>query len=273
VALRMPLLEMYVPLKARIEMPEGETWSRELRLAGRQVSPEEAEVMGRRLSEPQPLLELLKQHEGLIILGDPGAGKTTFLKYLTLRLALGQGESLNLGHRLPILVPLSAYANALDSDDTPLDEFVAAYYRQRGIKLPIEAMLTEALERGGVLLLLDGLDEVRGLGRRRLVVDRVVDFFTLEQQKGNKFILTSRIVGYREVRPIVEGLAECTLVDFDKEEINQFVEQWTGALERAARGDTPVAAQEAATERAELLDAIDHNPGVRQLAANPLLLT
>ncbi|MCP4685295.1 MAG: hypothetical protein GY867_07580, partial [bacterium] len=97
VALRMPLLEMYVPLKARIEMPEGETWSRELRLAGRQVSPEEAEVMGRRLSEPQPLLELLKQHEGLIILGDPGAGKTTFLKYLTLRLALGQGESLNLG--------------------------------------------------------------------------------------------------------------------------------------------------------------------------------
>ncbi|MCP4685780.1 MAG: hypothetical protein GY867_10100, partial [bacterium] len=158
-------------------------------------------------------------------------------------------------------------------DDTPLDEFVAAYYRQRGIKLPIEAMLTEALERGGVLLLLDGLDEVRGLGRRRLVVDRVVDFFTVEQQKGNKFILTSRIVGYREVRPIVEGLAECTLIDFDQEEINQFVEQWTGALERAARGDTPVAAQEAATEQAELLDAVEHNPGVRQLAANPLLLT
>ena len=43
--------------------------------------------MGARLSEPQPVLELLKQHDGLIILGDPGAGKTTFLKYLALRLA------------------------------------------------------------------------------------------------------------------------------------------------------------------------------------------
>jgi hypothetical protein len=273
VALRMPLLEMYVPLKARIEMPEGETWSRELRLAGRQVSPEEVEAMGHRLSEPQPLLKLLEQQDGLIILGDPGAGKTTFLKYLTLRLALGEGEALGLGKRLPLLVPLSAYAIALDKTDVPLDEFVAGYYRRRGIRLPIEVMLTEALERGGTLLLLDGLDEVRNLGQRRLVVDRVVDFFTVEQQKGNKFILTSRIVGYREVRPIVKGLAECTLVDFDNEEITQFVEQWTGALERAARGDTPVAAEEAARERAELLDSVDRNSGVRQLAANPLLLT
>ncbi len=273
VALRMPLLEMYVPLKARIEMPEGETWSRELRLAGRQVSEEEAKAMGQRLSEPQPLLELLGRHDGLIILGDPGAGKTTFLKYLTLRLALGEGEALGLGKRLPLLVPLSAYANALDRADVPLDEFVATYYRQRGIKLPLAAMLTEALERGGTLLLLDGLDEVRKLSQRRVVVDRVVDFFTMEQQKGNKFILTSRIVGYREVRPVVEGLAECTLVDFEAEEIEQFVGQWTGALERAARGDTPVAAEEAARERVELLAAVDRNPGVRQLAANPLLLT
>ena len=38
-------------------------------------------------------------------------------------------------------------------------------------------------------------------------------------ERGNKFVRTSRIVGYREVRPTVEGLAECTLVDFDENEI------------------------------------------------------
>jgi hypothetical protein len=273
VPLRLPLLEMYVPLKARVEMPEGDTWSHKLRLAGRQVSQEEAEAMGQRLSEPQALLALLRQHNGLIILGDPGAGKTTFLKYLTLRLALGQGAELGLGQRLPILAPLSAYANALDKADIPLDEFVATYYRQRGLKLPLEVMLGQALTQGGVLLLLDGLDEIRDVGRRQLVVTRLVDFFTFQHRRGNKFILTSRIVGYREVRPTVTGLAECTLVDFDTDEITQFVHKWSGALERAARGDTPLAAEAAAREQAELLDAVGHNPGVRQLAANPLLLT
>ncbi len=99
IPLQLPLDGMYVPLKARIEMPEGETWSRDLKLARRQVSQEEMEAMGRRASEPQPLLHLLQQNRGLIILGDPGAGKTTFLKYLALQLALGAGEALGLGQR------------------------------------------------------------------------------------------------------------------------------------------------------------------------------
>jgi formylglycine-generating enzyme required for sulfatase activity len=273
VPLRLPLVEMYIPLKARIELPQGETWARQLRLAGRQVSEDESEAIGQRLSEPTPVLDLLRQHDGLIILGDPGAGKTTFLKYLALRLAQGEGETLDLGARLPVLLPLSAYANALATRDVPLDRFITEYYRDRGVDLPISPMLDEALAQGGTLLLLDGLDEVRNLAQRHLVVSRVMDFFIFHRGQGNKFILTSRIVGYREVRPTAEGLAECTLVDFEDEEITQFVEKWTGALERAARGDTAVAAQEATRERVELLDAVHRNPGVRRLAANPLLLT
>jgi formylglycine-generating enzyme required for sulfatase activity len=273
VPLRLPLLEMYVPLKARVELPEGETWARDLRLAGRKVSPEEAEAMGRRMSEPTPVLDLLSAYDGLVLLGDPGAGKTTFLKYLTVRLALGEGEGLDLGARLPVLVPLSAYANALESGDVPLDRFIPTYYRDRGVDLPVGPVLEQALARGGALLLLDGLDEVKELARRHLVVRRVEEFFTFQRGRGNKFVLTSRVVGYREVRPTAEGLVEGTLVDFEEDEIGQFVHQWTGALERAARGDTPVAAQEAEREREELLEAVRRNPGVRRLAANPLLLT
>ncbi len=273
VPLRLPLLEMYIPLKARVELPDGETWSRQLQLAGRQVSADEAEIIGLRLSTPIPIADLLKQNDGLILLGDPGAGKTTFLKYLTLQLALGRGEALGLDSRLPVLLPLSAYANALADRDVPLDYFIATYYRDRGVDLPIGPMLEEALDKGGALLMLDGLDEVKELAQRHLVIQRVEEFFTFQRQRGNKFVLTSRIVGYREVRATAEGLIEATLVDFVDEDIVQFVDQWTAALERAARGATPMAAQQAAQEREELLHAIHHNPGVRRLAANPLLLT
>lgn len=273
VALKLPLLQMYVPLKARREMPEGETWSRELKVAGRSVSGPEREAMGERVSEPLPLIGLLQDNPGLIVLGDPGAGKTTFLKLLALMLATGQGASLGLEPRLPVLVPLSAYANALEEKDVPLDRFIDGYHRERGLDLPIDAMLEQALARGGVLLLLDGLDEVQDLARRHLVVERVVDFFSFHRKTGNKFVITSRLVGYPEVRPRVEGLAECTLVDLDDAEIKAFIEKWTGAIEDALRGATEVAAFEATRERGELLDAVRHNPGVRNLAANPLLLT
>lgn len=273
VALRLELIDMYVPLKARIELPEGETWSRNLRLAGRQAGPDEIAAIGQRLSEPQPVLDLRQRHNGLIILGDPGAGKTTFLKYVTLQLALGQGQTLGIGQRLPVLLPLSAYANDLIERNVPLDRFIARYYQERGIALPLRDLLSEALARGGALLLLDGLDEVKNLAQRRVVVERVLDFFTTQQRHGNKFILTSRIVGYRDVRPTTDGLAECTLVDFEPADMADFIGKWTTALERAAQGHTAVALADAEAERQDLLEAVERNLGVQALAANPLLLT
>lgn len=209
VPLRLPLLEMFVPLKARREAPLGETpdrESRELRLAGRRPGAEEIEGMGERLGGPMPVLDLLKAHDGLILLGDPGAGKTTFLKFLALTFASGQGEALGLGARLPVLLPLAAYANALAEADVPLVRFIACYYQEeRGVGVPLDEMLKVALEKGGVLFLLDGLDEVRERERRHLVVDRVRELYSLYRKKGNNFVLTSRIVGYREVRPEAEG--------------------------------------------------------------------
>ena len=38
VPLQLPVADMYVPLKARIELPDGDTWSHELRLAGRKMA-------------------------------------------------------------------------------------------------------------------------------------------------------------------------------------------------------------------------------------------
>ncbi|HEY0554307.1 MAG TPA: SUMF1/EgtB/PvdO family nonheme iron enzyme, partial [Thermoanaerobaculia bacterium] len=273
IPLRLPLLDMYVPLKARIQTPEGETWARQTRLAGRLVSEDEAEVIGERLSEPQPVLDLLQKNSGLILLGDPGSGKTTFLKSLALALASGQEEIPGIGHRLPVLVPLSAYANAIAKRDLPLQDFFVRYFKDRGFELLIAPLFTEKLARGEVLLLLDGLDEVRELRHRNTVVERVQDFYSRHRGAGNKFVLTSRVVGYREIRLTAEGLAEATLVDFDDEEIKAFVQKWTAAIERAASGETPTAREEASREREELLAAVRGNPGVRSLAANPLLLT
>lgn len=267
----LPLLDIYIPLRARQELPEGETWYRNIEIAGRR--PVAGEGLTARMSEPVPVIDLLQSHDGLIVLGDPGAGKTTFLKFLTLRLAAGLGADLGLGERLPVLVPLSAYANALGNRDMPLDAFIAQYFQDIGATPSMVQLLSVAFDAGRALVMLDGLDEVKDLSLRHVVAERVTDFYTFRRRKGNKFVVTSRVVGYRDVRPTAEGLAECTLVDFDEDDIVAFVERWTATLEGRAQKDAEAAAADTGLERDELLEAIQRNPGVRRLATNPLLLT
>ncbi len=274
VPLKLPLLDLYVPLKARLELPPGEKADeRRWTLAGRGNNVETPDAHGLRLGEPQPVLDLLRQQDGLVILGDPGAGKTTFLKYLALQMARVSGAAIGLGERLPLLVPLSGYANELERGDLRLDDYIAGHFLKSGGDWPLKELLADALGRGAGLVLLDGLDEVADLALRHLVVERVVDYYLAHRQGGNKFVITSRIIGYREVRPAAPGLAECTLVDFNEEEIAEFVGRWTLALETQAQGGGKLAVEDAQRERTGLLDAVRHNPGVRQLAANPLLLT
>jgi hypothetical protein len=255
VPLRLSMLEMYVPAKARCEIPVGETWER----SG--LGPLEA------LS----VLDLLRNQDGLILLGDPGAGKTTFLKFLALALATGQGEGLGLGVRLPVLLPLAAYASTVS--EISLEDFLPQYYIGLGLGLPLMDLIAQAFEHGRVLLLLDGLDEVREWETRHLVVERVLQLYQRHRAVGNKLVLTSRIIGYREVRLETKGLVEAVLVDLTEEDIESFVEKWSIALEHAVAGESAPSLFVAAREREELLAAIRTNPGVRELAANPLLLT
>ncbi len=261
VPLRIGLVEMYVPLKVVVR-------------DSRPPTRERAAALGREGANDgrAPVLDLIRTRSVVVILGDPGAGKTTLLKYLSLALASDQND-LNLGRRLPVLVPVAAYATALADRDVRLEEFIGEHYRNRGLDLPIGDLVSDAIATGQALLLLDGLDEVKGLSARRLLVDRVVDFIAAHRGAGNKFLITSRSIGYDKVRPVLDDLAECTIVDFDDADITAFLDRWTAAVERAAGSGAAAAQVAASREQSALADVLGRNPGVRRLAANPLLLT
>ncbi len=273
--LRFPLVELYIPLNARLTLPKGDTLDEGLRIAGRNLTDEERTHIGGRLDQLQPVLTLIQNHPVVVMLGDPGSGKSTVVKLLAFLLATGQGDALGLADYLPLLLPLAAYSEKLETQpNLNLRRFAEEYFEDYVDVDDLSPLLEAKLKQGKVLILLDGLDEVKELSQRNTVVDRVHRFLCQHVKEGNRVIMTSRIIGYREVRPpAIEGLKECTLLDFEAEEIEQFVRRWTVTIERQAYEDGNLARSQAKREADELLAVIEENAAVRKLASNPLLLT
>ncbi|MCA9917329.1 MAG: NACHT domain-containing protein, partial [Anaerolineales bacterium] len=215
----------------------------------------------------QPLLTLLHHNDGLVLLGGPGSGKTTWLKYLAHQLASGHGAQLGLGQRLPLVLSLSAYATALAEKDLPLRQFLADFYQALGFDEPLDGLFQMALADGNALLLLDSLDEIADPALRHLVSSRLLDLFTIQRQNGNKFVITSRPAGYAQARLLAEGLLECTVVPLNNSQIEQFVRQWTAVLSQQNN------AEEAIAQQNRLLTLLEENQAVQELAAIPLLGT
>ncbi len=305
----LALEDVYVPLLARPEIPAGETW---LRIAGRQWHHEIADdehyliehemllrIADRQRSgentdddnelldrlrytkEPLPIDGMLDRAQALVILGDPGSGKSTVLKMLTLALAH------QINAPLPILIPLTAYAETLEHEAISLDDYLPRYYASRqGHLNNLGPLFEAALAEGQAVVLLDGLDEVQS---RRQFVMRLVEDFVREHvpepstkrrrfrrpQAGNRVVVTSRFVGYREAPMTDVRWATYALVDWEREEIARFIKRWTFAVELAVAGGnlTEQVQRRAEAERTELWEAITSRAGIERLAGNPLLLT
>jgi len=255
------------------------------------VSERTGELREREVEVVLSVNEALAEHVRLVVLGAPGCGKTTFLHYLALTYARDQrgdraglvGRRLGLDgareRRLPILLPLRDFARHLakTQEDAGLDgprfllDYLADYFAAQEVALP-PGFFRRALEAGAAAVLLDGLDEVADPELRRRVA-RIVEAFTRRYPK-NRFVVTSRLVGYQGASRLGEDYFCATVRDFDRAAMARFVHNWSLAVEVALAGRrSPTIERRAAEQASSLLAAVEGNPRVRELAVNPLLLT
>jgi len=241
-----------------------------------------------------------------VILGDPGAGKTTLCKWLALQHARAllqhtprvqipanlvhpgaqKNTLLDLGPpRLPILVRIADYAYArwgkdYRDNELPLHDFLGGHENRLSLPsaLPpeaIRALIADAITQGQALIILDGLDEVADPDQRKTVMQEVRRHLmppSPETQPvqsvwtNNHVLLTSRIIGY-QFDPLTD-LPHYTIEEMDETAITSFCHSWMSHV--VVSDDS-----EAAEQAKQLKEAIftHAHPGVRVLASNPLLLT
>ncbi len=229
-----------------------------------------------------PVLRVLRQHARIVLLGEPGIGKTTLLRYLALQhaRALMDGRKMagpqgQLGPtRFPIYLRIADYIQTPEWPTQPVSEILPLILRRYELTVAgLADLLHEKMERGEALILLDGLDEIPSVDERIRVVQRIDNFVQQYVRRGNRFVITSRIVGYRQA-PLSHEYAHFVLREMNDDQMRTFVRRWVHAYEDATAPDDPPEARKARAEAEaqRLLQAIARNPGVRRLASNPFML-
>ncbi len=200
-----------------------------------------------------------------VLLGDPGAGKSTLARYLALALAERRTPAAlaALEGWRPILIELRDYALNCGEYETFSDYLD---YRKRTDGLGMERETAESYLRddGRALVIFDGLDEIFEPRLRETVSRRIAGFAA--QFPLTRVVVTSRSVGYRPRVLRDADFVHYTVQDLDPDKIDTFLRSWY----ELALHDRPGAAE---MRRERLTRAITDSPPIRELAGNPLLLT
>jgi len=191
-----------------------------------------------------PGLEAVEKHPRLMVLGKPGAGKTTFLKYLAMQCVTGGLAA----EKVPFFVTLKDFAEA--EKGPGLVEYLVGLLPKGLTGETVERLLAE----GRSLVLLDGLDEVREEDTKRVIREMRE---SADRVGASQFVITCRIAAKEYT---FERFTEIEVADFDQPQIEAFVGNWF-----RAKNDRPKAAR-------FMKQLKEHKP-IRELATSPLLLT
>ncbi|HUV92004.1 MAG TPA: NACHT domain-containing protein, partial [Anaerolineales bacterium] len=223
-----------------------------------------------------PIGERLEKAQRLVVLGDPGSGKTTLTRWIATAFLLRLKKDPDFKElpdvaTLPDVDWLPIIVRCRDLDGTclngSLDDILKHTLRKAELSdaeaTDLHELLRLRLNDGKALLMLDGLDEITDSAARACFcqqLEQIVRAFP-----DAPIIATSRIVGYREMgSQLGQSFEHLTLADLTPEEKDDFASRWCALTELPERCTT-------ATE--ELIADIHSADRIERLTGNPMLLT
>ncbi|MFY0407179.1 NACHT domain-containing protein [Solicola sp. PLA-1-18] len=159
----------------------------------------------------------------IVLLGDPGGGKSTLSRKLTYDIAADRIPRLS--GRVPFFVELREYASAVRGRGRrTLAEYISDLCRSPYNIDPPKGSVEYLLLNDKAVVVLDGLDELLDVSLRRDVVEAVEGF--AHRYPMCPILVTSRRVGYSEAA-LSDALFEtASLSQFDMRQVESYVHRW-----------------------------------------------
>jgi len=270
---QFPIHDLYIPLTTSMAPPP----TRRCEKGKADPGPEAAMREGRRVE-----LEEALAGRNLVIVGDPGGGKTTFVNRIANLLcgqALGKGQDARLARAVgeaafPILIrvpELAEYIGKTKKDrrgptlkGTPcwIAHYAGDLCREGALGLD-KGFFMDRLASGQATVLLDGLDEAPSRQLREEVaglVDAAAGRF-----ETCRFVVTTRPAAYRG-KSLLGEFARVEIEPLEDSAIETFLSRWCEALYH----DDP---DQADLHKRGLIRDLHARPEIRRLARNPVMLT
>ncbi|MGV0028358.1 NACHT domain-containing protein [Phormidesmis priestleyi] len=193
-------------------------------------------------------LKVANEKQYLMVLGGPGAGKSTFLRRMGLEALKGNKGAYKPGY-IPVFVDLKVF----NKGEINIEKTIAEEFRICGFPSPEEST-QKLLQQGKLLVLLDGLDEV-ATDRMNDAISQIQNF--VDAHKQSRYIASCRVAAYRHNFRLFTDVA---MADFDDGQIKQFIDNWF-------RQEPDIA-----EDCWQKLNSDDHT-AAKELTQTPLLLT
>ena len=217
-------------------------------LTRRHVSPDEDPSRWRHRTET--IFDALGGVGPLMLLGDPGTGKSTLLNYLAWLLARPTTEAW-LRRMGAWLLPVPMLLRELQLDGVETFEGLLGAFLHHAIGEPLRdgEYVKQMIEHGRALLLLDGIDETGEAAVRHRLRKAVLNGFA--RYPRCRWLLASRVVGYDEASfdaPLATARGFDTarvvtryVAPFDDERIMALARKWYARNDPAATRSTRAA--------------------------------
>ncbi|MGD0613649.1 MAG: HEAT repeat domain-containing protein [Anaerolineales bacterium] len=268
---QIPLEDVYVMLQA-LPTPSPRVQEKRLELG---VVPERLEHAGLErdsrfpMAAPVALSQALRDAHNLVLLGEPGSGKSTVLQFIGLcfvHTGWSRSRLLLQEERIPVKINLREHAELLTRPGPGLEKALAnsvrEYLRRRSEEQALE-LIQSWQDQDRLLVLLDGLDEVPD-ALRSAVQDEINKFTASEHGRKCRLMVSSRPAGYASLGGTFQ---EFTLKPFEKaKESKPFLQGWLSAF----RPDWPK--KKAESEASWLYDYMAARPALLRILDNPLIL-
>jgi hypothetical protein len=229
----------------------------------------------------RPALEWVIEGELSAVIGDPGIGKSSLLRYLLLDLLSPepQHESLAIkwGNRLPVWIPFPMWTRMVAESESgcSLSDVLKTWLCRLCAPESLVTLVQQALEDSRLLLIVDGLDEWSNETAARTTVTMLEQFVG---ERDVPAIASSRPLGFERLGGLSGKWRRARLAGLTTDQQREYAYRWFLHQARGSTSSSGHAADQetqkfADTEAKELIEDLQQNGRLARLAEVPLLLS